>query len=142
MKSLEIIDDFVKYYDELLYGILRDHAPCCEGDLEEIMERRNKLLIIKKDLEELEKWRKGEFIITHARHMRKTPYCVLASKVLDKYMRAFEILSSITEAIIEHGDNPYFAIEYISQDGATFQHIDIEKEDRELLEELMKDAKD
>lgn len=54
MKSLEIIDDFVKYYDELLYGILRDHAPCCEGDLEEIMERRNKLLIIKKDLEILE----------------------------------------------------------------------------------------
>lgn len=58
MKSLEIANDFVKYYDELLYEILRNHAPCCEGDLEEIMERRKKFLIIKTDLEVLDIIRK------------------------------------------------------------------------------------
>lgn len=58
MKSLEIANDFVKYYDELLYEILRNHAPCCEGDLEEIMERRKKFLIIQNDLKVLDIIRK------------------------------------------------------------------------------------
>ena len=84
MKSLEIVDDFVKYYDELLYGILRDHAPCCEGDLEEIMERRKKFLTIKADLGVLEIIKKKEVEVHHLQYFLDV-YEGVDEIVLDHY---------------------------------------------------------
>lgn len=88
---------------------------------------------INEDLEELERWRKGEFILVPARKMGKTPYYVLAAKVLDKYVKAFEIFKRLI--------NDEFT--YVDLENGVFDGtIDITEEEVELLEELMSDAKD
>ena len=92
--------------------------------------------IIKKELEELERWRKGEFILIPARHSGKTPYYVLAAKVLDKYMKAFEILKEKLE--LDISERTEF-IGYLLYTG--LEPVTISKEEYELLEELMDENK-
>ena len=102
---------------------------------------------INEDLEELERWRKGEFILIPARKMGKTPYYVLAAKVLDKYKRAFEILKDysiippLEDFRYSEYTNCYFAeIEEYDHDYEDYRtiHYVLEKDEYELLEELFK----
>lgn len=94
---------------------------------------------IDKDLEELERWRKGEFIIVPARHSGKTPYHVLAAKVLDKYMMAFDILKDKLNLRTFYVEDEYFCNRKyaLHSDGTVI----LEKEEYELLKELLEVVK-